>query len=289
MKNADQDVVRLFLTTLMEDAGNILLGFFQSGAYSVMEKHGVNFTTEAEVKVDQFISQHLRDHFPSALILLKETDLGNEDFSSFAGAEECWIVNPLDGTTNFSRRDPNFSISIARLKKGSPDLGMVYLPVERKLYWAQSDRDGSFLNGERIRVSQTFKLGEMVVACGWAYGWKDREIMATHVQRLTPQVRQFKCMGSACADLAKMAEGKLDAYIHTGLKPWDVAAAGFICQKAGAFVRTISGHPYTWTPFEKTIFVTSDWGMELDLARLMFGSELTPDELMFGPDNKQKP
>lgn len=267
MKNADLDVVRLFVTSLMVDAGHILMGFFRSGAYGVMEKPGVDFTTEADVKTDQFIKQHLRDHFPAAAILTEETAVGN-DFAWFAKADECWIVDPLDGTTNFSRGDSNFSISIARLKNGFPDLGMVYLPVERKLYWAQSDRDGAFLNDEPIKVSQTSDLRKMVVAYDWAWDLEARKAMATWVQRIAPHIRQPKSMGSACADLCKMAEGKLDAYIHTGLKPWDVAAAGFICQKAGGVVNAIDRPE--WDPFEKTIFVSNNWETQLRLYQLMF-------------------
>lgn len=266
MHNANLDVIRLFVTTLMMDAGNVLLGFFRSGTYDVMEKTGTDFTTEADVTVDQYISQHLRDHFPSAVFLTEETAV-DSDYAPFAKAEECWIVDPLDGTSNFSRGDSNFSISIARLKNGVPNLGMVYLPTENKLYWAQSDRDGAFLNGEEIRVSQTSELEQMVVACDWAHDPDARVEMANIVSQITG-VRQIKCMGSACADLSKMAEGKLDAYIHTGLKPWDVAAAGFICQKAGASVETIRGIP--WNPFEDTIFVSNSWDTECALADLIF-------------------
>ena len=130
MEKANLSVINLFVTSLAVEAGEMLMKFFQSGSYDIVEKEGVDFTTEADQKTDKFIISHLRAKFPSYMILTEESAVGT-NFSSFANADECWIVDPLDGTTNFSRGDTNFSISIALVKKGIPVLGVIYLPVEK--------------------------------------------------------------------------------------------------------------------------------------------------------------
>ena len=266
MEKANLSAINLFATSLAVEAGEMLMKFFQSGSYDIVEKEGVDFTTEADQKTDEFIISHLRAKFPSYMILTEESAVGT-DFSSFADADYCWVVDPLDGTGNFSRGDTNFSVSIALVKKGIPVLGVVYLPAEKKLYMAQAEEEGAWLNGKRIKVSQTSQLNQMVVACDWAWDLEARKTIAKYVARIALKVRQIKCMGSACADLCKMAEGKIDAYIHTGLKPWDVAAAGLICYKAGACTVTIAG--MLWNPFEKTIFVSNNRTTDHILFKIM--------------------
>ncbi len=274
MEGIDLSAIRLFITTLIRDAGDILLKHFYNSKLVVVEKSGVDFTTEADMAADLFIKDQLRKNFPSDMILTEESVTGS-DFSAYAEADQCWIVDPLDGTTNFSRGDSNFSISIALVRKSVPVFGMVYLPTKRKLYWAHADQDGAYVNGKhktRLKVSQTAELRQMVVACDWPWDLAAREVMADHLRRIAPRVRAIKSMGSACADLCKMAEGKVDAYIHTGLKPWDVAAAGLICQKAGAFVRPIENRVIVpWNPFDQTIFVANNFQTETALMDLMFG------------------
>ncbi len=139
----------------------------------------------------------------------------------------------MAGTINGILQDMSNSVNLdeAReyLLKLTPQAGDILrkyftsgAPMSNELYWAQQDKDGAFLNGKPIQVSTTNDLNETVLVCDWGWVLKQRLDVVRWLGNIATHVRQIKCMGSAVADLASLARGRIDIYLHSGLKPWDV-------------------------------------------------------------------
>jgi myo-inositol-1(or 4)-monophosphatase len=259
-----QDTTQLFLTQLVRDAGTILQQYFNQDSVKEFQKEGVDFTTEADKKVDTYLQKQLKKEFPSSNFLTEET--APEDYSSLAKAENMWVIDPLDGTINFSRRHPNFAISIALMHKGEVKMGIVYAPLLDKLYFARSDQENAYLNDKIIHTSITSELRESTVACDWSWDLEKRKTLIKWLGCIAGDVRQIKSMGSAAADLSSLGEGKIDGYINSGLKPWDTAAASIIIQKAGGIVTTSKGEK--WDPFNPDIFASNKHLYKMLLKRI---------------------
>lgn len=251
--NNNLDQIGEYLRKLVKEAGEILKKHFYTRDFTARQKSGVDFTTQADEEIDKFLTKNLKEKYPQSNFLTEET--APPDYSSLANTEDMWVIDPLDGTINFSRKHPNFAISVGLMDKGDIKLGVVYLPIENRLYYAQSNQGNAFLNDKVINVSNTNALRETVIACDWAWDLQKRKSVIKWLDKLCGHIRQIKLMGSAAADLSSLAEGRIDAYIHSGLKPWDVAAAGLIIQKAGGIVTLPDGSP--WTPFNPDILASN--------------------------------
>lgn len=244
---------RICLTEIVTQAGKTLRRYFISGGYSIRRKEGVDFTTQADVEVDAFLREKIKDKYPDANFLTEET--APDDYSSLREADNLWVIDPLDGTINFSRKHPHFAISIALVDRAVPRMGIVYVPIFNKLYWAQADQKDALFNGEPIRVSETADLKEVVLACDWAWNLEKRLNVIKWLGNISAHVRQIKCMGSAVTDLASLAEGRIDVYLHSGLKPWDVAASALFIEKAGGKITTPQGE--TWDVFQPDMLTSN--------------------------------
>ena len=235
----DLTEARKYLTTLTLQAGKVLQKYFISRDFTSRRKEGVDFLTQADEEVDRFLRENIKRQYPLTFLLTEET--APEDYSSLKQADNLWVIDPLDGTVNFSRNHPNFAISVGLVDKGIPKLGVVYIPMTNDLYWAERDQKGAFLNGKLIKISPTENLGEAVIACDWGWQLEKRLSVIRWLSGIVTHVRQIKSMGSAVADLASLAAGKIDGYIHSGLKPWDVAASALLIEKAGGKITTPAG------------------------------------------------
>lgn len=253
-KQIDLTESRKFVVSLIPKAGEILMGYFRSGQFSSRSKGGLDFVTQADEEVDQFLREILLERFPTTKFLTEET--APEDFLSLKDVENLWVIDPLDGTGNFSRGHPNFAISIALVSKTVTLLGVVFTPVDQKLYWAQADLNTAILNDQPIRVSDVSDLSKAVFLCDFYPIPELRIKMRQTITRVESDVRQIKAMGSAVADLCQIAEGKADAYIQPGLKPWDVAAASLIISKAGGRITRLDGRD--WDVFTPDIFASNN-------------------------------
>lgn len=244
---------------LIRRAGAILSELFYSGEFNSRQKAGVDFTTEADKRVDKFLRDNLKQQYPDSKFLTEET--APKDYSKFINAENLWVIDPLDGTANFVRGDSNFAISVALVNKGRPVFGAVYKPITKKLYVVEINICGGYAycrfdgSEHQLEPSKTSRLKEAVVACDWPWDLDKREEVFEIISGICSYVRQIKCMGSAASDLVSLAEGKIDAYFHTGIKPWDVAAAALIIERAGGVVRSLSGEE--WTIFDGTILASN--------------------------------
>lgn len=234
----DLTAIRQELVLIVKSAGENLEQFRKKG-FSAHSKGGVDFATEADDATDAFLRKSLSEKFPDTLFLTEET--APSDYSSFKERENVWIIDPIDGTTNFSRGSSYFAISVGLVDKGRTKLGVVYLPFEQKLYWAQQDKNEAYLNDSPIHVSSTGLLRETLVSCGWSWSMEKRRKTHEKLGKVLSSVRAIECRGSAAADIASLASGSIDAYFICGVFPWDIAAALLIAEKAGALIKSLDG------------------------------------------------
>lgn len=252
---SDREIVKAegLLARIVPKAGDILRKYYQERNYSTKQKEGVDFTTQADIETDEYLRNEIAKIFPSHKFLTEET--APSDWSSLEGEGFLWVIDPLDGTINFSRGEPNFAISVALVSHGKTLLGVAYNPITDDYYTASEAREGVFKNGERVKVSEVSELREVTLACDWAWGLEKRLNVVEWLGKVSTHIRQVKSMGSAVADLARVAEGKVDVYLHSGLKPWDIAASAYFVQKAGGKVTLPDGRP--WNVFEQDIFASN--------------------------------
>ncbi|MEN9407797.1 MAG: hypothetical protein RLZZ455_1013 [Candidatus Parcubacteria bacterium] len=248
----DLSPVTLQVSLVAKAAGDLALTYLAKG-FSTHSKGGADFATEADDAVDAFLRKELSQNFPGTDFLTEET--APDEYVSFIEKERLWVIDPIDGTTNFSRGSTHFAISIALVEKGRPVLGVVYLPLEQKLYSAERNTQSSRLNDLPIQVSQVSALQEALVCCDWS--WEIEKRTATHqaLAKILSSVRAVECRGSAASDIASVASGNIDAYFNYGLKPWDCAAALLIAEKAGAGIMSLQGNE--WSVFSPDLLVTN--------------------------------
>lgn len=213
--------------TAAKQAGEILVAYWDQ-AYTVHEKNGVsNLVTEVDHKSEQSILATLKQKYPH------HATIAEESYSSTTYEKEfTWVIDPLDGTTNYTHRFPLVCISIGLLHKGLPVVGVIYNPILKELYHT-SKGAGSFLNDAPIKVSTVNDLSHSLLATGFAY---DRHIHPNanyaEFQQLTQLSQGVRRLGSAALDLAFVASGRLDGYWERGLKCWDIAAGILLVEEA---------------------------------------------------------
>ena len=198
---------------------------------------GINdFVTEVDVSAEQEIIYHLQKAYPDHAILGEESGLtGSED------AEYRWIVDPLDGTTNFIRGIPHYAISIACVYRGKLEHAVIVDPVRREEFTASRGR-GAQLNGHRIRVSALTSLEGALLGTGIPFKDHCDDKLVPYsksIEVLAAQCAGIRRAGAASLDLAYVAAGRLDAFWEMGLAPWDIAAGALLIREAGGLVADI--------------------------------------------------
>lgn len=237
---------------LCTDAGELLKTYSQSGSYTSSSKGGMDFVTEADIAIDDFLKKAIQKNFPESEILTEET--AKNPFDSYKVSERLFVVDPIDGTTNYSRGDSHCAISVGLVDKGKPVLGVVYLPLENKRYEATRESD-ALCNGEKISVSDISDMGKASIGFDFSWNIDERKKVLSAVSSLSSHVRQPRSLGCASADICLVAEGKLDGYINYGLKPWDIAAASLILQQAGGV--TTKADSSSWNVFDSEFLGTN--------------------------------
>jgi myo-inositol-1(or 4)-monophosphatase len=206
-------------------AGEVLRAGFGT-EHVITYKGEVDLVTEIDEEAERMIREELLGTFPSHGMLAEE---GGE----LAGEEDArWIVDPLDGTTNYAHGLPIFCVSVALERAGEVVPGVVHDPMHEETFVAEQGR-GATLNGEPIRVSDTDELIQALIATGFPY---DRAEMPEALElfgRLAATTRGMRRLGSAALDLCYVASGRLDGYYERGIWPWDLAAGSVILQEAG--------------------------------------------------------
>jgi myo-inositol-1(or 4)-monophosphatase len=198
---------------------------------------GVNdFVTEVDINAEQEIIYHLQKAFPDHAILGEESGLiGSEE------AEYRWVIDPLDGTTNFIRGIPHYAVSIACLHRGKPEHAVIIDPVRHEEFTASRGR-GAQLNGHRIRVSDLVSLEGALLGTGIPFKNHCDDMLEPYsktVEILASQSAGIRRAGAASLDLAYVAAGRLDAFWEIGLAQWDIAAGVLLVREAGGLVADI--------------------------------------------------
>ncbi|WP_371361537.1 Inositol-1-monophosphatase [Sporomusa rhizae] len=190
----------------------------------------IDLVTEIDKKSEEQIIAFLQDHYPAHSFLAEESGETGGD------SDYLWIIDPLDGTTNYAQGLPIFTISIALNYQGKPVLGMVYAPVLDELYYAVKGQ-GAFLNDQPIHVSDKTQLIDSVLATGFPYDVASHKANNTnHFNNLLLKTRAVRRFGSAAYDLACAACGRFDGYWELNLSPWDAAAGMLLVEEAGGMV-----------------------------------------------------
>lgn len=202
----------------------------------VSRKGPADFVSEADHRADAILREELLKARPDFGILIEESGESNvrEDGPK-------WIVDPLDGTTNFLHGIPHFAISIAAEQYGEIVAAIVYEPIRDELYWADKGR-GCYLNERRLRVSARKQIGDCVFATGIPFkGRQGHKRFSATLDHVMPQVAGVRRFGAASLDLAYVAAGRFDGFWEEGLQPWDIAAGMFLVKEAGGIVTDIRG------------------------------------------------
>jgi myo-inositol-1(or 4)-monophosphatase len=238
---SDLDPILRWAIKLAGKAGKLLLEFPRNRINTV-HKGEIDLLTDADLECEQLILSAIHESFPYHSILSEEKGSNNTK-SNF-----CWIVDPLDGTTNYSRGLPMYCVSIALSYKNEILLGVIHAPELGHLYYA-SKGEGAYDNHQKMRVSSVSDLSTSFLVTGFPYTMHQSDIDNIDLFRLfSKQCLAVRRIGSAALDLCYVAKGVFDAYWELKLHPWDFAAGSLIVTEAGGMISNMSGkelEPYS--------------------------------------------
>ncbi|HBO84501.1 MAG: inositol monophosphatase [Deltaproteobacteria bacterium GWC2_42_11] len=207
--------------------------------HSIEMKGAIDVVTEMDIRAEELIIKILRGVFPTFGILTEESG------ERAASSEYRWIIDPLDGTTNYAHGYPVFCVSIALEKNGETILGVVYNPMLAELFTAEKGR-GACLNNRKIQVSSTTKLNNSLLATGFPYDIRtSSNNNINYFTNFAVRVQAIRRAGSAALDSCYVACGRFDGFWELKLKPWDVAAGGLIVKEAGGILSDFKGNPFS--------------------------------------------
>ncbi len=233
-----------FVEDLARAAGDLTLRYFR-GPLNTREKGGnMGIVSEADIETEKLIVQKIKEQFPNHQILAEES---SPEFVKKLEDTEIWMIDPIDGTTNFVQGNVYYNVSIALYKiregKAHPVVGCVHQPYSKDLYLAEAGK-GAFLNGKKIQVSQ---ISDAKKGCyGTGFSYNNPEILSKIMESIF-KVRSVdpnatvRVNGAAALDIARTAEGILDGFWEYNLSPWDMAAGNIIMREAGGVVTNFQG------------------------------------------------
>ena len=217
-------------------AGEVIVEHYPEGR-TITVKGFRDLVTDADMAAEKVILDLIRARFPEHAVVSEEA--GGGEISS----DHTWIVDPLDGTTNYVHRHPVFAVSIGLVKSGEPLIGVIHEPLRDQTFVARKGR-GARLNNVLIHVSRTASLGNAMVGLDWGHTHAERRQILSYLHRIAPDCGTLRVLGSAALAMAYVAAGWLDAYFSVGLKPWDVAAGMIMITEAGGRCSTLEGEPH---------------------------------------------
>lgn len=228
-----------FAIETAKDAGRVLMEKF-GRIEAVTKKGDINLVTEADLASEALIIERIKSHFPRHSILAEEA--GNAVIIGDEGGHK-WIIDPLDGTTNFAHGYPCFCVTVALEHMGEIVLGVTYDPTRDELFAAERGH-GATLNGKPMRVSATDSLGDSLIVTGFPYDIARRNDFARHLTQMLLNCRGVRRDGSAAIDMAYVACGRFDGFWEEGLNPWDMAAGILLIEEAGGRVSNYDGSEF---------------------------------------------
>ncbi len=233
------------------DAAKLLQKSIRTGKKVVGEKEGGgNLVTEADKLSEELIISRIRNQFPTDAILSEETE---SDIEQLRDAQRLWIVDPLDGTTNFKRGLENYAVSIAYLEKGEVQLAAIHDVTRNLLYWAEKGQGAHVRRGHHDRPLHLFDQNhprDTIYSSGSPYD----TVNFTRQQKIAAALKKAgarrEIYGSAVIEAAMVAAGQFSLYFEIGLKPWDVAGTKLLVEEAGGVVGSFTGELDIFNPEE---------------------------------------
>lgn len=235
-------LLNVMISAARDAAKHLRRDYYELENLQVMRKGAADFVTKADLAAEDSIRYSLTKARPKFGLIMEESGEveGSDNSNRF-------IVDPLDGTTNFMHGMPQFCISIGLERDREPFAGVIYAPVLDELYYAEKGF-GAFLNDTRLRVSGREDMSEALVGCGFPFkGRAGRQESLEEADRVLAETAGVRRFGSAAYDLCMTASGKLDGYWERGLNPWDITAGIILVREAGGEVSTIdekAGRPH---------------------------------------------
>ena len=244
----DMSVMLELAVDTARDAGRLLTAKRASG-FRVESKGLRDFVTDADGAAQKLIQEAIRSRFPDHGFVGEE-----ESGGSLADSDYIWIVDPLDGTTNYARGLPYYAVSVGLAYRGEPVIGAVYDPAQDQMFAAESGK-GATLNGTPVHVSERKQLIDSIIAADWAREQRARESTARAANAIGPLALTFRSIGVAALGFCLVAAGWIEAYFHYCLYPWDAAAGVVIASEAGACCTDLSNRP--WRPGSSQCLVSN--------------------------------
>jgi myo-inositol-1(or 4)-monophosphatase len=216
-----------FAIDAARDAGSLLMQ--RLGVAKVTNKGDIDLVTEGDLASEKLIIERIRSYYPQHGILAEES--GEAELSGGKSSEWKWIIDPLDGTTNYAHSYPCFCVSIALEHAGVLEVGVVYDPVRDEMFAAERG-NGATLNDRKITVSSVEELKDAMVCTGFPYNVRERPDFTRDFANFTMAAQAVRRDGSAALDLAYVACGRFDGFWEDGLSPWDIAAGKILIEEA---------------------------------------------------------
>jgi myo-inositol-1(or 4)-monophosphatase len=228
-----------FAIQTAREAGRVLAEKF-GRAIRVTNKGDIDLVTEADIAAERLIVERIRSYHPRHAILTEES--GDVVSLGDAGSEYKWVIDPLDGTTNYAHGYPVFCVSVALEHEGRVVLGVVYDPTREELFAAERGQ-GATLNGRSLRVSETDELNGALLCTGFPYDVRDRGDFARHFRNFIMRAQSVRRDGSAALDLAYVAAGRFDGFYEEGLRPGTLPPESCSSKRRAAASRTTTARP----------------------------------------------
>ncbi|MBI64747.1 MAG: inositol monophosphatase [Candidatus Marinimicrobia bacterium] len=217
-----------FAIKVAKEAGDIQMSYFGNISSLKTKSTNIDLLTKADLKSEEHIINQIQNEFP------KHSILSEEKGNLLTDNEYLWIIDPLDGTTNFAHNLPIFSVSIGLVKKGTKTIcGVVYNPAANKCFYAEKNK-GAFLNGKNINHTSSNTLTDSLIVTGFPYLHDLRYDVSFEIFKdFYDRTRGVRRLGAASLDLCFVAMGRFDGYYEYELKPWDICAGSLIASESG--------------------------------------------------------
>ena len=229
-----------FAIQTARDAGRVLAERFGRNL-RISNKSELDLVTESDLASERLIIDRIKTHYPRHAILAEESG-ANAPSAAGAQSDWRWIIDPLDGTTNYAHGYPCFCVSMGLERNGTLEIGVIYDPLRDEVFSAERGQ-GAALNGKRIHVSPTPNLSSALLCTGFPYDVRERGEFARHFSNFIMNAQGVRRDGAAALDLAYVAAGRFDGFWEEGLKPWDVAAGMLLIEEAGGRVSDYHNQP----------------------------------------------
>ncbi len=240
-------IINIFEKAARKASKNLLRDFGEIENLQINSKNIGDFVTNADIKTEKILLETLKYYYPEATYITEENN-------NIKGNDETFVIDPIDGTTNFIHGIPLIGIVIGRIFKGEITDGVIYNPILNEFYWASKGK-GAWCNNKRLRVSKRTDLINCVIGTGIPHANRTYKNYLDEIDIITKNCSGLRRMGCASIDLAFVAAGKLDGYWEKNLNIWDVSAGIILVREAGGKVTLPNGNE--WTIESKDLLATN--------------------------------